>query len=620
MTKLRSFFSTEKILIGVVPLLLYLNILKNDYSLDDSYVTKKSNVTAQGIKAIPEILTSFYIDQEKNHRFDYRPVVKISYALEHEFFGVSPLISHLFNISYYILSLFLVYRFLSLLVNDPLSKLPFYITLLFSVMPIHTEVVASLKNRDILLCFIFSILACISVLKAHRRQKSSWLHYAAAFFFLVLAFFCKLDVLPFFAILPVMVFFVFRIKLKGLLFYVVGFAMVLLVVRLTTRLALHGMETQRVYYYFENPLYFDKDLLTRLIALFNTLGFYLVQCLLPFKQSCYYGTDTLGLHSLNAYGLLGIGSAALLLYGMFYAYRRQKTGFFMGLFMFSASVSIYLNFFIPSIGIAADRFAFFCSLGFSMGLVFFLKERFMRGQKISPGLKIAGMTLLVLYGFMTFSRNADWKNVKVLIASDLKKYPNSSYLNYLQGVQLVDSLEKNRNRASDIEKKSLVKQARKNLERSLEISGDYPNALNLLSYLLVFWEYDYRAALPVINRSLSIEKSTEQVFSKGVCLRNLKMDSSEYYFKETIRMDSTSYNAYQLLMEDYNAAGKYQQSIAMYNEVRKKGLQTEPIFMGLAITYWQMKDTLSAEFYCEKTLALNPRNPETQKIIEAIHR
>jgi len=620
MNKLRAYFSVERVLILAVPLFLYLNILWNDYSLDDSYVTKKTNVTAQGIKAIPEILTSFYIDQEKNHRFEYRPVVKISYALEHELFGVSPVVSHLFNILYYVFGLLLVYRFLTLLVHDPQSKLPFYITLLFSIMPIHTEVVASLKNRDILLCFIFSMLVCLSVLKALRPQKAAWLHYVAAAFFLVLAFLSKLDVLPFFAILPVVAFFISGIKLKHLLFYLLGFASVLLLVRLSTRLALHGMEAQRVYYHFENPLYFDKNVLTRVIALFNTLGFYLVQCMLPFKQSCYYGTETLGVFSLNIYGFTGVAGAGLLIYGLFYAYKKQSAGLFIGLFMFIASVSLYLNFFIPSVGIVADRFAFFCSLGFCIGLVFILKDRLARRVKISAGLKICALLILALYGILTISRNADWKNAKTLIAADIKKYPNSSYLNYLQAVNLVDSLEKNRSRTNASERNILVKQARKNLERSLEISGDYPNSLNLLSYVLVFWEYDYRAALPVINRSLALEKTTEQVFSKGVCLRNLKMDSSEYYFKETIRMDSTSYNAYQLLREDYNAAGKFDQSIAMYNEVRKKGLQTEPVFMGLAITYWQMKDTLSAEFYCEKTLALNPRNPEMQKMIDEIHR
>jgi len=75
-------------------LLFYGNILKNDYSLDDSIVTEKDNITSKGFRAIPKLLKSYYLERADNMKFEYRPIVKISFAIEHQFFGVNVIISH----------------------------------------------------------------------------------------------------------------------------------------------------------------------------------------------------------------------------------------------------------------------------------------------------------------------------------------------------------------------------------------------------------------------------------------------------------------------------------------------------------------------------------------------
>ncbi|MEZ4889875.1 MAG: glycosyltransferase family 39 protein [Crocinitomicaceae bacterium] len=46
-------------------------------------------------------------------------------------------------------------------------------TLLFTVHPIHTEVVASLKNRDELLAFLFVIWAGLCAFKYLEKEKIS---------------------------------------------------------------------------------------------------------------------------------------------------------------------------------------------------------------------------------------------------------------------------------------------------------------------------------------------------------------------------------------------------------------------------------------------------------------
>ena len=158
MNKLKSYFNTQRIILLAIVFMFYGNTLRNGYALDDYIVTEKENITTQGIKAIPKILKSYYVDRSEDVKFDYRPIVKVSYAIEHELFGVNTGVSHFFNLTFYLGCLYLLYSVLLLLLSDYNKTLVFYCVALFAIMPIHSEVVASLKNRDILLCFMFCMI------------------------------------------------------------------------------------------------------------------------------------------------------------------------------------------------------------------------------------------------------------------------------------------------------------------------------------------------------------------------------------------------------------------------------------------------------------------------------
>ena len=102
MKKLKTYFNKHRLLLVLIVFVFYGNTLKNGYALDDNIVTGKENVTAQGIASIPKIFKSYYIDRSKDVKADYRPIVKVSYAIEHELFGVHAAISHFFNVFFYV--------------------------------------------------------------------------------------------------------------------------------------------------------------------------------------------------------------------------------------------------------------------------------------------------------------------------------------------------------------------------------------------------------------------------------------------------------------------------------------------------------------------------------------
>lgn len=157
------------LVLGFFAFALYSNTIPNSYALDDELVTRNHPLTSQGIKAIPEIFTSYYYDNKVGNYYEYRPVVLSSYAIEHSLVGDNPHVSHTINALLYGLLCVVLFFVLRSLVLDRNWLFPALATLLFAAHPIHTEVVASIKNRDELFSFLFGISALFWALKYARQ-------------------------------------------------------------------------------------------------------------------------------------------------------------------------------------------------------------------------------------------------------------------------------------------------------------------------------------------------------------------------------------------------------------------------------------------------------------------
>ena len=198
----KTLLSTRNILLGIFlfTFILYANTLGNGYNMDDDLVTNKHKLTSQGISAIPEIFSSTYYYDEMGYAYDYRPVVLSSFAIEHELFGENPKISHLINIVLYSISNILLFIVLTNLFSNASRVFILCVTLLFIAHPLHTEVVASIKNRDELLSFLFGLLSSLAFLKWYT--KTPFFSYFFGFIFFALGILSKPGIAPFALIIP----------------------------------------------------------------------------------------------------------------------------------------------------------------------------------------------------------------------------------------------------------------------------------------------------------------------------------------------------------------------------------------------------------------------------------
>ena len=200
-------------LLVILVLAVFGNTLFNSYSLDDALDIFENEKVMKGIAGIPEIFTSPFCIIN-NAEFDYRPISPSTFAIEYQLFGLRPHISHFFNLLLYIAVVLLAFNFLSLLLNKYKPIVVFIIMILFTVHPLHTEVVASLKNRQELLAYLFGFLAMIQIYKYIHNEHSNK-NVVLAVCFMVLSLLSKLSALPFVGIIVFMLYYYSNYKITN---------------------------------------------------------------------------------------------------------------------------------------------------------------------------------------------------------------------------------------------------------------------------------------------------------------------------------------------------------------------------------------------------------------------
>jgi len=201
--------------------LLYSNTINNGYNLDDELVTNNHALTSKGFKAIPEILSSPYYS-DMGTSYEYRPMVLISFAIEHQLFGENPTTSHLINVLLYSISVLLLFIFLKKLFASYNVYLVFVVVLIFAVHPLHTEVVASIKSRDELLAFLFGILSWNMAL-AYVNKNRMYL-FVLTFLMFALGMLSKISIIPLAFIVPLSLLFFSNASQRHMFFLSLGFS------------------------------------------------------------------------------------------------------------------------------------------------------------------------------------------------------------------------------------------------------------------------------------------------------------------------------------------------------------------------------------------------------------
>ncbi len=613
-----------KVILFVFAFVLYGNTMKNGYSLDDLYVTYNNPMVKKGLAAIPQILSSRYINLNAEEggtmNFGYRPLTKAMFAVEHEFFGEDPGTSHLINILLYGLTLLILFSILRKLMRNYSIWFPFLITMLWAAHPVHTEVVASLKNREEILSFLFGLLALQSFM-AYAGKESHVALAGGAILFL-LSVFTKPSTLPLLAAIPFTLYFFTRANVKNLVMISGSMILILIVAVLFVKLYLPAIS--RPMLFFENPLAFEKNFLLHVSTGMYGLLLYLKLLVFPHPLLFYYGYNTIPVVGFsNIWVILSIVlHLGLLVFAVMKL--REKHILSYAIFFYLIVISMYSNIVKPPAGIIAERFLYIASLGFSIAVIYFL-FKLLRVPTQKPGsdkdtwkVVVALLVILIPFTARTIDRNKDWNSQLSLFSNDIRYLGNSAKANFIYATTLKTELIENlKEGGGQSGTEPQVEKIIGLLEQTVKIYPGYFEAWNSLGEMYTMMKNDNEKALEYFSRTVK-EKPTYAAgwYNLGyIHFQKEDFPQALDNFRKAATLDSTDLKTMSNLAMCYNKTGQVDSAVLTNEKIIRSKPNVVIPYLNNASFYLARQDSVNAVIWLEKAAVVKPDNIKVSAVL-----
>ena len=608
------------LLLFTISVLLFANTLGNQYALDDTPAIKRNAIVTKGISAIPELMFTpyhrgFYVTSNDL----YRPLSLVMFATEYELFGLNPFVGHLINILVFALSILVLYRFLISFFGSENKSVVLLGCILFVVHPIHTEVVANIKSRDELLCFLFAFVSLNFTTRYFDKGRLWSLVFAVLFYWLSLL--AKETSISLLAIVPLCFLVIKKSQIKRGIVLSVTLALAAgayLYLRYTVLAhfdANHGNDIK----FIDNILAGAPNWQTRVATALYIMGNYVRLLIIPYPLLCDYSYAALRFHTLvepTVWLAAGIYLFTIN-YAAYLIWKKQTDLRFFSLVFFVVTVALFTNLFFLIGAAMAERFLFFPSVGYCLFFAFIVdwfmqsgslnqsiaKLKFSRNTIVPWGLVV----LVVCFAVLTVKRNAEWYDNVSLYSADIQMSPDNARLYYFLGNTYVtqcyeeapDSIQKRQfldkaiaNLSQSVRQFPRFEEARKTLGTAFFYSGNTDSAIIHLSIASQLDTMDLQCLanldavyFAVRNFDASIATCKKMIYQKidyapaysniGICFMHMKKyDSSIFYLKQGIEKNKKYIQMYENIALAYKLSGQLD-SASLYTQIVQ---QTIPQF------------------------------------------
>jgi tetratricopeptide (TPR) repeat protein len=458
-------YKIQALIIGLLAIIFYGNTYNNEYALDDEVVIVRNAYVLEGFKGIPDIIThdayESYFERlgTSDHLTGgrYRPLSIVTFAIEQQLFGAVPgdkadsvanynmsygmdepyermflqqmHIRHLVNVFLFALSVIVLLYFLRFVVFRQSPLAAFIAALIFTIHPIHTEVVANVKSRDEIMSLLFICLTFIFAFKYQEEKKIKLLIAALVSYFL--AFLCKEYAITLLFLLPLSFYLFSGKRAMGSLLATVPYLLVA-VLYMFCRFSVVGLGDGAVIndiqvnpYAFASPA---QKLATEIATSLN----YLKLLLAPHPLSSDYSYNQIPYKDFSG----AVVWIAILFYlslaaGFFYFLKRRNVLSFAIAF-YSCNLLMVCNIVFDIGATMGERLIYHASVGFAVAAAYFVCKGFERIAVPKRRAWVLGVFILLVVlpsGYETTARNKDWKNNETLYFKDIQASPNSFLLN-----------------------------------------------------------------------------------------------------------------------------------------------------------------------------------------------
>ncbi|MDZ7743389.1 MAG: hypothetical protein U5Q03_17030 [Bacteroidota bacterium] len=591
---------------------LYFNTYWNGFNMDDHYVTATNMQTSQGFSAIPDIFTSVYGD-EMGNKYGYRPLTRASFTIDHELWEGAASWSHMFNLLLYITFILVLFSLLKRLLRNYNPYFPFVIVVLFLAHPAFTEVVASLKNRDIILSSLFGLLALKAFIRWIDHKKTIPL--ISGIFLYILAVLSKETAFAFIFLYPLVFYYFTNISLRKLwIFFGAGL--------LLTLVLIFGPgwfipDMGRTYRFTENPLV-DENFFTRFTTGMYVILLYLKKLIFPYPLLYYYGYNTIPLKGLFDFWV--IFSILLHLALFIYAIRnfKQKSLLSFAILFYLLNIGMVSNILSPVPGIMAERFLFLPGISFAIILAYFIFKLFKQDPK-NPILTtsrlssiiILTLVILIPYSAYTFNRNKNWRTYYTLYSHDIKHLEESVKANDLLATELVSQLndifnsqDPNRVPPPINSQRRPIETALKHYKKVIEIYPEHYNAWNNIGTIHYRILKKPDLAIPFYEKTIEIKPDFPNPYVNlaDIYAERGSVDTAIRLYSKVYELDSSRVSPLSRIANIYYQAGETEK--AKETNYRIMELHPDSYFPYLNLGFYAARegDSLQAEKNLEKAV------------------
>lgn len=635
---------------AILAFLLYANTLGHDYTVDDGTVIQNNKITKKGISALPEIFTTSYRAGYWDRKEGlYRPLSVAMFAIEYEIAPGKPLLGHVVNVLLYILTAWFLFRFLRKLLHNQHPIIPFIITLLYIAHPLHTEVVANIKSRDEILCFLFAVLSMSAVITWIQTDKRSALISGAFLYFMALL--SKESAITLIPVFPLIAYFcsdkpvkflstsIFTFLAAGIVFIAIRYAVIGVITS--------NYELQLI----NNSIVAAKDFSERFGTAITILGKYLFLFVAPITLVFDYSYNTIPISSLFS----GQALLSLIIYIILITLAvkgiREKQMYAFGILFFGITISLVSNLLFLIEATMAERFLYMPSLGLCIAVVMgavSLSKKF----KIAEGSLVKMLTgnsvlllfsvAILLFSGRTIARNSDWKDNLTLLSADVKSSPNSARIRYAYGSALL--IEQALKEDEENKKQAYLQQSIVQLEKGVSLIEDYADAwyhlgiayketndaVNAIrcfeksrsykpfkdaeSYIAVGLAYgmvnQFDKAIEDLNRAIALDPNSSEAYNNLGLYYNDKGNTKESLdaLQKAVSLKPDFSKAWYNMGNTYAKSGDYRTAITRYQKAISLDGTYGDAYNNIGNCYATMNQTDSARIFYEKAVEIDPSN------------
>ncbi len=617
-------FKVQAVLVALLGLIFYYNTFQNDYALDDGIIIAKNQYVQQGFSGIPGIMgkdafESYYSSLNSSNQLSggrYRPLSIVTFAIEQELFGSgidynkvavaygvrSPEeagfihlmhIRHTVNVLLFMLSAIVLLYFLRTVAFPGRTLIAFLAAILFTVHPIHTEVVANVKSRDEIMSLLFICLTLISAYRYSETKKVKSLVMGLVWFFLALL--SKEYAVTLLALIPLILYLRRGYNIPKSIIAVLPYLAVFLLY-FYMRVSVIGPKSDAADDEILNNPYLYATGAQELASKLAILLRYLQLLFFPSPLSSDYSYAQIPYSDfssplvwLSVAIYVGIIAAGIVLFRKRHILCFAIAFYLLNLLLIS---NLVFNIGAPM----GERLIYHSSVGFVMVIAWLLYEGYRRtkdAQLAKAWLTSLMVIIIALSGYKTMARNIDWKNDHNLFLADVKTAPNSVVTNANAGACYIGMAD---GTTDTVLKRKYLDTSLNYLNKSLKLDPTFSNGY--LNRGVVYYK------LGDIDHALSDFDSLKRIFPHYPTLPQLFHLIGNHYI-------DVGWN-------QYGKQGKYAEAMVVF----RKGLEADPtnadLWYNLGGAAYSLQQYDTAYMAWQNALKYNPNHAQAQKGFEAV--